>query len=83
MKTILVSGGNGEFVKELNKCNTSYKIVSPPKEEMNVKLAYETNMKNAGLIQENYQKIRKEILQRAKKRIKKSKLKKKKSRHNI
>jgi len=37
MKTILVSGGNGEFATELNKCNTSYKIVSPSKEEMNVK----------------------------------------------
>lgn len=37
MKTILVSGGNGEFAKELNKCNTSYKIVSPSKEEMNIK----------------------------------------------
>ena len=37
MKKILISGGNGEFAKELNKYNTSYKIVSPPKEEMNVK----------------------------------------------
>ena len=37
MKKILISGGNGEFAKELNKCNISYKIVSPPKEEMNVK----------------------------------------------
>ena len=37
MKKILISGGNGEFAKELNKCNKSYKIVSPPKEEMNVK----------------------------------------------
>ena len=37
MKKILISGGQGEFAKELNKCNTLYKIVSPPKEEMNVK----------------------------------------------
>jgi len=37
MKKILISGGNGEFAKELNKCNTPYKIVSPSKEEMDVK----------------------------------------------
>jgi len=37
MKKILISGGNGDFAKELNKCNTLYKIVSPSKEEMNVK----------------------------------------------
>jgi dTDP-4-dehydrorhamnose reductase len=37
VKTILISGGNGEFAKELQKHNTEYKIVAPPKEDMDVK----------------------------------------------
>jgi dTDP-4-dehydrorhamnose reductase len=35
-KRILISGGNGEFAKELQKWNTSYDIIAPPKNEMNV-----------------------------------------------
>ena len=35
-KRILISGGNGEFAKELQKWNTSYDIISPHKNEMNV-----------------------------------------------
>ena len=36
MKKILISGGNGEFAKELKKYNTKYEIISPSKEEMDV-----------------------------------------------
>jgi len=37
MKKIFISGGNGEFAKELKKYNTSYTIISPSKKEMDVK----------------------------------------------
>ncbi len=36
MKKILISGGNGDFAKEIKKHNTKYEIISPPKEEMDV-----------------------------------------------
>ena len=36
MKKILISGGNGEFAKELIKHNTNYEITAPSKKEMNV-----------------------------------------------
>jgi len=36
MKKILISGGGGEFAKELLKHNTKYEIIAPPKKEMNV-----------------------------------------------
>ena len=36
MKTILISGGEGEFAKELQKCNTKYKILAPTKDRMDV-----------------------------------------------
>ena len=36
MKKILISGGNGEFAKELKRHNTKYEITSPSKEEMDV-----------------------------------------------
>ena len=36
MKKILISGGQGEFAKELQKQNTKYEIIAPPKKEMNV-----------------------------------------------
>jgi len=36
MKKILISGGNGEFAKELKKHNTDYEITAPSKKEMNV-----------------------------------------------
>ena len=37
MKKILISGGNGEFAKELQRCSTSYIMISPSKDEMNIK----------------------------------------------
>tara|TARA_R100000231_G_scaffold51750_1_gene43604 strand:+ start:1119 stop:1838 length:720 start_codon:yes stop_codon:yes gene_type:complete len=36
MKKILISGGNGDFAKEIKKHNTKYEIISPSKEEMDV-----------------------------------------------
>ena len=36
MKKILISGGEGEFAKELQKCNTKYKIIAPSKKDMNI-----------------------------------------------
>ena len=36
MKKILMSGGNGEFAKELKKHNTNYEITAPSKKEMDV-----------------------------------------------
>jgi len=36
MKRILISGGNGEFAKELQKCNTEYEIIAPSKKEMDI-----------------------------------------------
>tara|TARA_Y100000361_G_C11110856_1_gene317479 strand:+ start:334 stop:1053 length:720 start_codon:yes stop_codon:yes gene_type:complete len=36
MKRILISGGNGEFAKELQRHNTEYKIVAPSKKEMDI-----------------------------------------------
>ena len=36
MKKILISGGNGEFAKELQKHNTNYEIVAPSKKEMDI-----------------------------------------------
>ena len=36
MKRILISGGNGEFAKELQRHNTKYKIVAPSKKEMDI-----------------------------------------------
>ena len=36
MKTILISGGNGEFAKELQRHNTKYEIVAPSKKEMDI-----------------------------------------------
>lgn len=36
MKKILISGGNGEFAKELKKHNTDYEITAPSKKEMDV-----------------------------------------------
>ena len=35
-KKILISGGNGEFAKELKKHNTNYEITAPSKKEMDV-----------------------------------------------
>ena len=36
MKKILISGGNGEFSKELQRHNTEYEIVAPSKKEMDI-----------------------------------------------
>ena len=36
MKKILISGGQGEFAKELQKQNTEYEIIAPSKSEMDV-----------------------------------------------
>ncbi len=36
MKRILISGGNGEFAKELQRHNTKYEIVAPSKKEMDI-----------------------------------------------
>ena len=36
MKKILISGGNGNFSKELQKYNTEYDIIAPSKNKMNV-----------------------------------------------
>jgi len=36
MKKILISGGKGDFAGELQKCNESYKIVAPTKEQMDI-----------------------------------------------
>ena len=36
MKTILISGGQGEFAKELQKQNTEYEIIAPSKNEMDI-----------------------------------------------
>jgi len=36
VKKILISGGEGEFAKELQKYNTEYKILAPSKKDMNV-----------------------------------------------
>ena len=36
MKRILISGGDGEFAKELQKCNSEYEIIAPSKEEMDI-----------------------------------------------
>ena len=36
MKRILISGGNGEFAKELQRHNTEYEIVAPSKKEMDI-----------------------------------------------
>ena len=36
MKTILISGGNGEFAKALIQANKRYKIFAPAKNEMNI-----------------------------------------------
>ena len=38
MKKILISGGGGEFAKELQKYNTEYKIIAPLKKEMDVQI---------------------------------------------
>ena len=54
----------------LNITDDERQELKEAKEEMNIKLAYETNMKNAGVIKEIYDKKRKEILARAKKRLK-------------
>ena len=35
-KKILISGGNGEFAKEIQKINTQYEIIAPSKYEMDV-----------------------------------------------
>ena len=37
MKKILISGGGGEFAKELQKYNTKYKILAPTKEQMDIR----------------------------------------------
>tara|TARA_B100001094_G_scaffold276301_1_gene284424 strand:- start:3719 stop:4438 length:720 start_codon:yes stop_codon:yes gene_type:complete len=36
MKKILISGGNGEFARELQRHNTEYEIVAPSKKEMDI-----------------------------------------------
>tara|TARA_R110001592_G_scaffold37065_1_gene123942 strand:+ start:2715 stop:3434 length:720 start_codon:yes stop_codon:yes gene_type:complete len=36
VKTILISGGNGEFANQLKKHNTDYKVISPDKKDMDV-----------------------------------------------
>ena len=36
MKKILISGGQGEFAKELKKCNTKYEIIAPTKNRMDI-----------------------------------------------
>ena len=36
MKKILISGGQGEFAKELQKQNTEYEIIAPSKNEMDI-----------------------------------------------
>lgn len=36
MKRILISGGNGEFARELQRHNTEYEIVAPSKKEMDI-----------------------------------------------
>jgi len=36
MKKILISGGGGEFAKELQRCNSEYDIIAPSKKEMNI-----------------------------------------------
>jgi len=61
----------------LNITDDERQQIKEAKEEMNVKLAYETNMKNAGVIKEIYDKKRIEILARAKKRLKINKRNKK------
>lgn len=37
MKKILISGGNGEFAKQLQKCNSEYEIIAPSKKEMDIR----------------------------------------------
>tara|TARA_B100001057_G_scaffold484174_1_gene561885 strand:- start:22 stop:732 length:711 start_codon:yes stop_codon:yes gene_type:complete len=37
VKTILISGGKGKFAKTIDEVNSSYKIISPSKKEMNIK----------------------------------------------
>ena len=36
MKKILISGGNGEFAKQILKHNTQFQIFAPTKKEMDI-----------------------------------------------
>ena len=38
MKKILISGGEGDFAKEILKYNKKFEIFSPSKKEMNIEI---------------------------------------------